>query len=545
MKHYNVLSFVLASLLLLAVGSSIVSADNNSNLSITKLQEMSFTQNGTFTLTNIGTVDLTNIAFTSSGAFTVGFTPSQIDSLVKGATSPTITVTPISLSNLKFGTNTITVTAKDLANTAQAATQFSVTKSFCESGAAGGNLSITKAKINNEDGKDSDWKLRNRITVEVKVRNDGTNTVKDVSIDLGLFDDQGNDRSNDLDFISSDEQTSEVGSISDGNDETVTFEFQVPVDMVTGNYRLAVKAYSTSLGETKECTDTSSSLNSNVYQDINIDPEDKKERFISIENIDMPTQAVCGSPVSGSFQIFNVGEDNQDQILVKIDSAQLGLRQEIESKTSLDQGEDRKLDFHFNVPSNLKDGTYTVNFKPQYDYRNGVYREESEETFTASLAVIGCNFVDINNQASPIVITASLDSEVKAGSKLVVSSIIKNSGTGTLNVILDAKGFQSWSSLDSISKRVLTLAPGQSESITLTFNVNADVSGSKSFLIEASANGSVESQEVEVKFPTATTSDNINFSSLTSGSGLIWLIIAVNVVLVLLIVFAVIKIARR
>ena len=120
--------------------------------------------------------------------------------------------------------------------------------------------------------------------------------------------------------------------------------------------------------------------------------------------------------------------------------------------------------------------------------------------------------------------------------------MFRNDGTEDARISLNAEGYESWGDLASISRRSFTLGAGDEQEVTFTFDVNADVSGSESFLITPTINGKQESQEVEVDFGSSETGNGFNLSQ---GSGLIWIIGIINVVLIVLIIVVAIKLSRR
>lgn len=552
MNTTKLFGFLAFSLLTLVVfGSALTSA---STISFTTPTDLTLGQNSTtFTLRtdDVGNTAINPLSFVPSATITQGsasitLAVSPSNAFTINATSQRdVTVSIQSVVNtLPFGTYSLNLNATGTNSTgAQVSTSIPVQylQSFCKAGARGGNLSIDKVDITSSGDKDEEWKLRDRVSVDVRVENLGSNNIRKVKVELGLFDAQGRNLVNDLDFTNSDEEKIDLGSINDGNDETATFEFSVPADMDLGDYKLAVKVYSDDAGETHECDDTSSELSNNYYESISIDSEDQEEKFVVVDEISMPEQAICGETVTGNFKVFNIGDEDQDQVLITMKNAELGLNKEFEIREDLNKGDDQTIDFAFDIPSTGKDGTYSIAFKTFYQFDNGRYRQESEDQFTSSLKVLGCK-----TQTAPptdtLSINAELDSDAKAGKPLTVRATIRNKGKEEATIRIDADGYASWAELDSISRRTITLAAGDSATVDLTFNVNADVSSSESFTLKATTDNRVETQEVEVNFGNANTGSGFTF---LQGSGLIWAIVIVNVILVALIVVVAVRLARR
>ena len=75
----------------------------------------------------------------------------------------------------------------------------------------------------------------------------------------------------------------DIGSLNSGDRETASYEFKVPATVDSGDYKLAVKAYSTKSGENNVCVDSSGDLDNSIYQSISIDKESKKGKYIAFD----------------------------------------------------------------------------------------------------------------------------------------------------------------------------------------------------------------------------------------------------------------------
>ncbi len=303
-----------------------------------------------------------------------------------------------------------------------------------------------------------------------------------------------------------------------------------------------MKVYSDDETEARMCDDESSDLNNIFYQTISIDSESDEEKFVIVDDIQLPDQATCGETVTGTFKVFNIGDEDQDQILITMKNLELGLNQEFEIREDVNQGDDETLDFTFDVPSNVQGGTYVISFRTSYSYDDGRYEQDSEDEFISSLRVIGCGTPQTPGSNDRVTINAELDSDAQAGKELVVSATFTNRGTTEATYSINADGYDSWAELSSISRRSLTLAAGESKTVELVFNVNTDVSGLESFVLTATSDNQVETQDVEVDFGTAPSTGGFSF---TKGSGFIWVIGIINVVLIVLIILVAVRLSRR
>lgn len=414
---------------------------------------------------------------------------------------------------------------------------------FCEVGSAEGNLRIVDVDIDNlGDGDDTEWELLDEIEIDVDVENLGNDDedVDDVIVEMGLF--KSGDAKNyarDLDFTSSGDEEQELGDVDGGDEETLTFSFRVPVDFDKEDYTLIFKAYPDG-DEDETCVQSD-----NFQESIDVIGEQDEENSVIAEDFTFPVEAVCGETVSGSFTVFNIGDDDyKDQIAVRIFSNELDVNEELIARGDFDEGDEETFDFAFVVPEGLADGFYRLNFQTFYDYDedDNTYGESSEETFTHNIRIFGCD--ESTPETGSALISASLDSEANAGEELTVTATITNLASTQMNFVIDAVGYNSWANLASISDRTLLLAPGQSATTTITLNVNSDVSGAQSFDIEVTSaeTNSVQTREVEVfiegRRPGIT-------GAFIGGSGFIWAIAIINIVLIVLIIIVAIRLSRR
>lgn len=508
-----------------------------STLTITKVTELTTTQSGKVTVTNTGNSDL-NVVMSSGSNAVLGFSPSAFT--LTAGDSKDVIVTSQDLSNLGFG-ESVTVTASASGVSSQSVSFNSVVKGFCSNGLAGKNISIKNIDISSSGKDDNEWKFLDTVTVEVEVEDIGNDDINEVQVELGLFDSSGSNVIGDLDFINSDEETFDIGDLSDGDEETATFEFLVPADVDAGSYKLAVKVYSDDTGESLDCDDTSSDLSNTNYESVKIKEETDDGKYIGFDNIVIsPKEATCSESVTLSFDAYNVGEKDQDRVRVNLQDSKLELDQSYEIR-NMDKGDKSRVSFTFDVPSNAQDGLYKLSLSSDYKYRNGDYDLSSEDDTVVTLNVAGCKEV-VNPSTSGAQINAVLDGDAKAGEEITVSATVRNTGSASATYLINVKGYEDWADLSSISDRSLTLGAGQSDTVVMNFKANSDSAGEQTFVIEAISNGKTESREVSLNVEG---SSSAGLSGIFKGNSLAWLIGLINVVLIVLIIVIAIKVARK
>ncbi len=515
-------------------GIQVNQATPTSALEIVKIRsDITKSQTGTFTLRNNGNTNLAQVTLSSSLSY-ITISPNSVSPLNAGTSSGTVSLSINDLTKVGFGIIPVTITA--LSGSVLDTETFNILGSFCKDGPASSNLTIKSIDISSDDDDDV-WKLLEDVTVEVEVENPTNNDVDDVFVELGLFDSAGKNVADDLLFDNEDEEEFDLGDIRDDDKETATFEFKVPADVDAGNYRLAIKAYSDKVGESSVCVD-----NANSPDDIDVEEEDDEGKFIAFADAQLtPAEATCSDQVSLEVDVYNVGEEDQEQVKINLANRDLGISSFTEIKNDFDKGDKEKMTFTFDVPQDARDGAYNLLLTSEYDYDNddGEYNQESDESFSVPLRVIGCTPAPSGGVTGRVAgITADLQSEAKAGQPLSIKTTIKNLGTTSGTFLVGASGYESWAELDRISERILTLDAGESEEVSVTFNVKPGVSGEQTFDVEVQSNGNLESQEVAVNIE----QDNaFNFGNNT----LVWILGAVIIILIILVIIVAVRVSKR
>lgn len=380
-------------------------------------------------------------------------------------------------------------------------------------------------------GDDNEWQPLDVIKVEVDVENKGATDLDNVIVVLGLFDSAGKNVANKFDYTTKDEEEADVGDLNDGDEETATFEFKVPADFKTGNYKLVFKAYSDDISQSTVCTDT---VAQSLIENIQVREEDDEDKFIAFDNVIVsPAQATCGDSVTVTFDAVNVGEDDEDKVKVNLFSKDLQVNQFSEITQGLDKGDLKLMSFSFQVPQ-VADKTYYLELTADYDYRNGNYHKATDESAKHGLRVFGCAGTPVTGSSA---ITAQLASEATAGKPLIVKATITNTGDKAGVFAVSASGFESWASLSDVSDRLVQLDAGKSKEITLTLQPTKEASGEKIFTIETrSDTGNVQSRQVAVTIANA---------GLFAGNSWVWVLAGINVLLVVLIIIVAVVVSRR
>jgi uncharacterized membrane protein len=398
-----------------------------------------------------------------------------------------------------------------------------------------GNLKVDIKDITVKEGfgEDNEWFPLDNISVEVTIENKGDERIKNIVIEWGLY-------NNDTQEWVVDGKENDF-NLDEDEEETVTFQFKLddPEDFKEDS---AYTFYVWATGQDKEIDDAKTSVSTSEEITIKNDESD----FVALDNIKIQeSPAACGSEVTVTADIWNLGQDDQDDVSVLLSIPQLKLEQSAVIG-GVDAFETKKLALSFVVPQDAEEKAYTLELSVR-DEDNNVYQNDYNDDnarYTFPLEVKGASC----SLSSKVAITANLESAAKSGSDLVVKTTIANTGSTTRAFTLSATDYDSWATLSSISPETITLAAGESKAVTYTLSINKGASGSQAFnAVLTAADGKAIVQPVSV---TVEKTSQFNLGSITgnliSGDNwYLWGIGALNVILVLVIIFVSIRLLRK
>ncbi len=395
---------------------------------------------------------------------------------------------------------------------------------YCDFGELGNEVRIKGVSDESSDSDNFNWNLLDEVQVDVDVENNG-NSDDDITVELILYDSKnGND-------LYSAEQTIEV---NEDDEETFSFNFIVPADTPDNNARLYIKAYS---NEDEQC---SSSWGSSKFERVSIDSKDDYD--VGFTDLEIESTLMCGETTSFEAKIHNIGDKDQKKVLVSLTSTGLKVDQDL-LIDNLDAGDSESISFPIQIPSNSEEKLYQFELSARHNYKKGSdsYSDLSDKVLK-SITVKG-NCV-VGQPIGQLTISPSLDSEAKAGSDLIVRTIIKNTGKDFAQVSVIPFGYEAWAKLKSVEPSTITLNSGESREVKIILTPNTDTSGDQRFTIRASYGAKLSDQEVSVFVQ-----QKSNFFSSIGDSikenWVIWVIVIANIILILAIIIAAVKLSKN
>ena len=471
---------------------------------------------------------------------TDGFvTSTQIGSA--GTTTTTSAATTLSSLNIPvndgetltlrvFGYNTLATTTFSLANL-NIQGEVNLPEGVVECFATGDNgnllLDVDDPSVEEGYGNDNEWFPLDTINVDVNLENDGNEKISNIAVNWGLYNkDTGK-------FIIDDEEPD--FNLKDGDDRDVPLSFKLEdVDKFdgTGDYVFYVWA----IGEDAEFDDAETCIVSS--QDI--EPVIESD-FVVLDTVLYTETVQCSEEVTVSADIWNIGDSDQDDVYIFANQKDFGITNQRVEVGSVDAFDNSKLSFSFKVPEGLAEKTYNLVFDV-YNEDDDIFQsdfDDDESTFNVPFTVKGnC---ETSGKAS---VSATLESGGKAGEDMIVKAKITNTGAKKADYILSAEGFGQWATSGKLDVSNFTLDAGQSKDVTITLQTKADADGEQTLnLVVLSGNQLAVTQPVSVLVEGSSSAGFL--SSITggaiSGSNSLWVIGALNVLLVLVILIVAIR----
>lgn len=395
----------------------------------------------------------------------------------------------------------------------------------------------------NTFGEDDEWFLFEEIEAQIEVENNGDFDVADVEVSWGLWNTQTQEWV--IDFDDEDEF-----DIDENNEESIIITFRIDDDMDVDMDELTdgrdYKLYVTAQGTIDDSN--AGTLDDEPTCAFNEDDEGEasviiEDDFVVLNNFIFPGPAQCGENIEIRGDVWNIGSDAQDEVSLLVINSEFGIREEIQIG-DIDEFESEQFLFRFEVPNDAEERFYPLRFEV-YDEDFDIYEndfDDEESVFVVPLDVENCGITP-----SDISVSASLISGGKAGGDLVVRATILNQASESKTYTLGASGYSSWADSVDIDAPAVFLSPGQSQEALFTFDVRSDATGTQEFTIDVSSDvgGSLMSQPVSVIIEPR---GFLGITGLVTGDGenaYLWGLAILNVILVAVIIFVAVRIARR
>ncbi|MEM3405750.1 MAG: putative S-layer protein [Candidatus Pacearchaeota archaeon] len=421
---------------------------------------------------------------------------------------------------------------------------------FCKYGEVG-KIEIYKVTDELKDNEDEwIWHPLDNIKIKVNDVYNGFDKSKKIKVEYALYDSNGKNKL-DLENI----ERYKILKIDSGDEKDVTFEFRIPADIEEGTYKLFVKAYIDE-DEDEGCT---SIINSETiyYQEVEIEKE--YDRAVIIDEYELnPIQATCGENIILNLPIYNIGNKDEEKVLVNLYNKELGINL-YEVIEELEKGESTYVTFNFEIPQNATEKIYNLEIITYYDYDEDnskcnkdtdiyCYDEDSktdlEKKFYQSITVKGNCITTTKEKNVKIMASLMNEEEIKAGDEVEIKITFTNTGNKTTSYIIMASDYEDWANLISLEPQSFNLVPSESRDAVLKFKINKDTYGEQTFKIKVLFDGITEEKSISLEIEPQQSKFTIRLPKIFEENKILLWIIIVNIILIILIIIVAIKVSR-
>jgi hypothetical protein len=207
-----------------------------------------------------------------------------------------------------------------------------------------------------DDGEDVDAKPGDDVTLTITLKNEFSDSINIEDINVDVLAD------NDLDW----DDSTDISRIQDGDKKEIDFSFNVPNDIDEDNYDVDINVDGTDENGARHEAEYTITINVN-----------RENHEISIDSITLnPTRVSCGGRVTLRTRVENTGSNDEDNVAIAIENAELGLEEYV-TRLAIDQGDISDKSVSFDVPSNTPVGEYIIDITTYYDNKESDYNVAS------------------------------------------------------------------------------------------------------------------------------------------------------------------------
>lgn len=528
---------ILTILLFVSFTSAIAFTDSVSSIVLTPQDSSQ-----TFTLISDGnaTFDLTPTVFDLTDGTTIVTISINADLTNSNNVEYTVEASGL-LNEFDFGkvdtSNVVASIVNDTNSSDTDSKAISITfenEDFCEGLASNGlRINIEDVSVINGFGDDEDyWYLYDEIEVEVEVDNRANEDLEDLEIYWELYTTAG--------FEISSGDVSRF-DLNENDKETITFTFKLDRDVEEFDGEDAV-LYVGVRGEGDDTKDDYCAYENAL--EVSVETRDDfviaGNFMVNDQEIEEITSLSCGQRVRVNAEIFNLGDNNQDDVYVKVYSSGLGINERFDFN-EIDAFDNEMIEFEFDVPKDMENKFYILYFEV-YDEDNDIFENGEDDKSKRAITFEG----EENCEIDAPTITAELLGEAKAGKAIVIDVILTNNDERNQMFLVEVEGYNSWATLNEIRPKLFELEPGESKQVEIVLTANRDIeSGDYEFDVVASTEGErIMTQAVAVSVE----GRNFNFDfspSFENFDWKLWGIVALNIILLLAIIIVTVKILRK
>jgi len=469
--------------LMLVFSSALVLADPSVSVSWTTgaanlYQEQSRTLVANVTNNGNVTVDV-NIFMNLSSLGLASFNQSVGPLDVNASTTVSIPINTSDDTNVGPYILTLSLNAVDPSNSSAnysttSPQTFSVLYPFCEDITSMGDSPISLHDIKNRkniDGKD--FNPLDEFELKVKVRNSDDDDNQYARVEMVIV--QGSDEVDDT-------LVEAKAKISDSDYYTFTLKGLVPADIEEGKAYLYVRAYN-------------DDDENNCEQDVMEMNIEKRSKELAPLELEYPKEVSCGDTVTFSGKIANIGNSDEDKVLMTLSALSQTFEEEY---NDFDSGDISSLfNFDFKVPINMTEGSNKFVLRIDYDYDEDDENFDDADSFNYPFTVKNCKIDKASFTTETSTALTNTESEVR----FLISNPTSYAQTFTVLATAD------WATISSVTPQTVKVEAGKQQYVSIKLTPNKDVeSGIHTIAAKISYGSTTESLSLPVSIQSASTS---------------------------------------
>jgi len=424
-------------------------------------------------------------------------------------------------------------------------TDATYTRKFYE-GENKGNLKISDIDLDVLSGfgdKDKYWYPLDEVELTFNVENRGELDIENIEVELCIWDKTKGKCIFDEDDMDISENDFKLDSDKD-KDITVTLILNGD-KLTSGN-----TDYSFYIKTVGEIDDKDSPYHEDKTGDSNLENIEivTNDDFVIINNFQFDSENIsCGDLIELTADVWNIGDSDldKDKIFVKVYNKDLELNEFFTFSSGIDSMDFEKIV----LPLRLKDvesGNYNLLFTVYDDERMAskdifdTKEEDDKAIYSTLLQVDGsCSTTPKSSVTNPVY-------SKTGNNNLIVNITVTNIDSVIKTFTFSVDSYSDWASSATLDKTSLTLNAGESKIVSVSFEIKEDISGENGFNFEVTEGTKYMFQPVSVTIEKASFFPSL--TGLVSGFGnnaYLYGIIALNAILVLVIIFVSIRIAKK
>ena len=374
----------------------------------------------------------------------------------------------------------------------------------CDFGVVGTDLDIDIKEPSNSD----DFKPGEEISIEVKVTNNGQNSVR-VQTEAFLFSESRNIA----------DTASETKTLDEDDDFTFTMSMTVPADPEEidedDELKLVVKAFDDE-NERRNCAIDAIT--------INVELEDEAVAIDPRESRIAPEIAACGDTVKGYVKVRNVGAENNDRVSISLVNRELGINFKSDTFSLENFNDERKSiatrQFDVRIPAAAQEKSYP--FTARVEFKGG------SEEMTLPFQVISCSGSRRDENVFDTVLIRPMNEEITVhqGTATTIPVQITNIRNEKVTYTV---ALTNIAEIGQSSSKTLVVNPGQITTLFLELNIKQDAlpglySGS---IVVKQAGTTVGSQTLVIEVKEAALQNTNTASTFQAIPIVVWIVLVI------------------